>query len=58
MGSMTPIPIEITLDEETVASWVIWGDNMTVGTPVFRAVLPIMAIVKTLIAYGSYRDWG
>ena len=48
MGSMTPIPTEVALDEQTVASRVTWGGNVTVGASVFRAVLPIMTIVKTL----------
>ena len=48
MDSMTPIPTEVTLDEQTVASWVTWGSNAIVGAPIFRAVLPIMTVVKTL----------
>ena len=48
MGSMTPIPIEVALDEQTVVSKVTRGSNATVGALVFRAVLPIMTIVKTL----------
>ena len=48
MGSMTPIPTEVALDEQTVVSWVTWGSNVTVGASVFRAVLPIMTIVKIL----------
>ena len=47
-GSMTPIPTEVTLDEQTVASWVTRGGNATVGAPIFRAVLPIMTVAKTL----------
>ena len=47
-GSMIPIPTEVILDEQTVVSWVTWGGNMTVGALIFRAVLPIMTIAKTL----------
>ena len=48
MGSMTPIPTEVALDEQTIASWVTWGGNVTVGASIFRAVLPIMTVAKTL----------
>ena len=50
MGSVTPIPIKVALDKQTVVSWVARGGDMTIGAPVFKAVLPIMTIAKTLKA--------
>ena len=49
-GSVIPIPTKVALDKQTVASWVAQGSDMIVGALVFRAVPPIMTIVKTLKA--------
>ena len=49
--AMTPVATEITLDTKTLSSQVMRGEYMAVGASIFRAILPIMTVAKTLKTY-------